>query len=102
MANEGGAVRLRYRYLSPGVLVDAHVGYGRRRADVVHPIYGERLTSDRIGFALGVFVPVALRGDRGWNVFGAIESLTEDVNVDFFDSRLTALTVGFAWRSGRQ
>lgn len=102
MANQGGSVRLRYRYLAPTVLVDAYVGYGRRRADEVHPIYGERLTSDRFGFALGVFIPVEIRGARGWSLFSAAESLTEDVNVDFFDSRLTAFTLGIAWRSLRQ
>lgn len=102
MANDGVSVRLNYRYLHPRVAVDANIGYGRRSHDEVHPVFGERISRSRTGGLVGVAVPIELLGSRKWSIISTTEYIVEHANVDFFNSRLFAFTLGLGWRGLRR
>ena len=101
IANKGFSLRLTYLYLSPKVIVDVNGVWGQNRADAIHPVYGEVLDANRWGAALTAFVPVTLFQKSGWTVFASAELFREDVNVDFFDSSISAITAGLVWRHRR-
>lgn len=101
LANEGYSLQLTYLYLSPKVVLDANLLYGKRKADEAHPVYGEVLDADRWGVALTAFIPVRLFKSSGWSVFAGGEVFRENANIEFFDSRISALTAGLIWRHRR-
>jgi hypothetical protein len=102
MANRGGSLGLTYLYISPSIVIDVNVGYGWSRADAPHPVYDTRIETDLIGGAVSAFVPIKPFGSSGWSVWGSTEFKNKNANVDFFNSRLSAVMVGLAWRRQRQ
>ena len=101
IANSGFSLRLTYLYFSPKVVLDVNLGYGKRKADEAHPVYGEVLDANRWGVALAAFIPVTLFEKSGFSVFVGGEVFRENVNVDFFDSKIASLNVGLIWRHRR-
>jgi hypothetical protein len=101
IANKGFSFRLTYLYISPKVILDANGVWGQNRSDAIHPVYGEVLDASRWGAALTAFVPVNLFQKNGWSVFAGVEIFEENVNVDFFDSRIASINVGLIWRHRR-
>ena len=102
MANDGFGARLNYRYVNPRIVVDANIEYVRRQHDALHPVYGERVSRDRIGGAIVAAVPIEVFGSTKWNLWAMTEYIHEQSNVDFFISRLVGLTLGVGWRGLRQ
>jgi hypothetical protein len=102
VASDGFGARLNYRYLNPKIALDANLGYGRRDHDAIHPIYGERISRDRVGATLTAAVPIELLGSKKWNLWATGEYIFESANVDFFEQRITAVTLGVGWRGLRQ
>jgi hypothetical protein len=102
MASDGFGARLNYRYLDPRFAIDANFGYAQRDHDAIHPVYGERVSRDRVGGSVTAAVPIELLGSKKWNLWASAEYIREDSNVDFFESRLSALTLGIGWRGLRQ
>ena len=98
IANQGFSLRLTYLYLSPKVVLDANVGYGRLKADESHPVYDETIDTGRLGVALTAFIPVRVRESSRLSVFVGGEVFRADANIDFFDSRIASLVVGLLWR----
>ena len=102
IANDGLGARLNYRYINPRVVVDASIDYARRQHDEIHPVYGERVTRNRLGGAVVAAVPIEMFGSANWNVWAMTEYIHEQSNVDFFISRLAAVTLGIGWRGVRK
>lgn len=102
MANDGLFARLNYRFLDPRVRLEANIGHSRRIHDAVHPVFGERVDRRRTGAQVGVAIPVELLGSRKWSIVSTTEYVVEHANVDFFNSRLFAFTLGLGWRGTRQ
>jgi hypothetical protein len=102
VASDGFGARLNYRYLDPKIALDANLSYGRRDHDAIHPIYGERISRDLVGVLFTAAVPIELLGSKQWNLWSTVEYIFERANVDFFEQRITALTLGVAWNGLRQ
>ena len=102
MANTGFTTKLTYLYRTKKVVLDANLGYGKRKSSALHPVYNETLEADRIGFALIAFIPIKLFKSNRWMIWISAETFTENSNVDFFDSRFTAILGGLGWRHNRQ
>lgn len=65
-------------------------------------VYGERVSRDRIGGSVVAAVPIEMFGSPRWNVWAMTEYTHDQSNVDFFVSRLAAVTLGIGWRGLRQ
>jgi hypothetical protein len=102
MANDGLAALVNYRYISPKFILDANLVYGRRTHFEVHPVYGERVSRDRVGGSVTGIVPIEMFGSKKWNVWATTEYFVDNANVEFFDASLSALTLGLGWRGLRQ
>lgn len=102
MASDGFDARLNYRYLNPRIALDANVSYGQRDHDAIHPIYGERISRDRVGASITAAVPIELLGSKQWNLWSTVEYIFESANADFFEQRITAVTLGVGWRGLRR
>ncbi len=100
MANNGPSVKLTYLYITPKLVLDGNLLYHNYDAKDVHPVYGEVLDAKRWGVTLTAI----------WDLFKAqrlramvsAEHLHEDANIDFFDSRVSAVHVGVIWRYRRE
>jgi len=101
LAKKGFSLQLTYLYREPKFVLDANLVFGHRKADAVHPIYDETLTSDRWGVAFKAFIPIRPFKRTGWSIFVGGEIFQENVNVDFFDSRIGSIDVGVLWRHRR-
>jgi len=101
VATSGFTLQLTYLYRLPKIVLDANLIYGNRKADEAHPVYGEVLNSDLWGVALTTFIPVELFNNSGWVVFVGGEFFDENMNVDFFDSRIASINAGLMWRHRR-
>jgi len=102
VASDGFGARLNYRYLNPKIALDANLAYGQREHDEIHPIYGERISRDRVGTSITAAVPIELLGSKQWNLWSTVEYIFESANVAFFEQRITAVTLGIGWRGLRQ
>jgi hypothetical protein len=102
MANDGFSARLNYRYLQPQIVLDANIAYGQRKHDAVHPIYGVRISRDRVGASLTAALPIEVLGSKQWNLWSTVEYIFESANADFFEQRITAVTLGVGWRGLRK
>jgi len=102
VANKQQSFLLDYIYLSPKVVFDAKLIYGKRKADTIHPVYNEILEGDRYGFALAALFPVILFKSKGWNILVSAEYVKEIANIDFYDSSLAGFNMGLMWRHTRQ
>ena len=102
MASDGFGAKLNYRYLNPRIAVDANIGYAQRDHDENHPIYGVRVSRDRVGASATATVPIEVLGSKRWGLFASGEYIYEDSNVDFFISRLYAVTLGVVYRNVRR
>ena len=100
MANDGLTFQLTYLYLTQPLVVDVNLLYGRLEAKAVHPVYGQVVDATRYGAALSVFNDLFKK--PGWRAYASVEYLQEDGNVDFFDSRVSSLTLGVIWRKARK
>jgi hypothetical protein len=98
MANQGFTGKLTYFYFTPKVIVDANVVLGRRKADEVHPVYGQTLDWKRYGAALTFIIPVKQGKNSGLNVLIGGEYFRETANIDFFDSKIASVNAGVLWR----
>jgi len=98
ISNNGFSIRLTYLYLSPKFLLDFNVIYGKRKADEVHPVYGKVLDANRWGVALTAFIPVKRFDGSVLSVFVSGEIFRENANIDFFDSKISAINAGLVWR----
>mgnify|MGYP001818942831 CR=1 FL=1 len=99
VANQGFAGKLTYLYLTPKIILDFNVVYGQRNAQEVHPVYNERGDSDRFGIAFTFIKPFKVTEKSIWSFWGSAEYFQEDSKIDFFDSSVTALMAGIAWKS---
>ena len=102
VANNQLSFLLDYFYLSPKMVLDAKIIYGKRKADAIHPIYNEILEGNRYGVALGALFPVNLFKSKGWNILVSAEYINENANIDFYDSYLAGFNAGLMWRHTRQ
>jgi hypothetical protein len=102
VANDGFGARLNYRYLNPKIALDANLAYGQRDHFAIHPIYGERISRDRVSASLTAAIPIEVLGSKRWNLWSTVEYIFESANVDFFEQRITAVTLGVGWRGLRQ
>ena len=102
VANNQLSLLLDYFYLSPKMVLDAKIIYGKRKADAIHPIYNEILEGNRYGVALGALFPVNLFKSKGWNILVSAEYINENANIDFYDSYLAGFNAGLMWRHTRQ
>jgi hypothetical protein len=102
MANDGFVARLNYRYFNPKIALDANVGYAHWEHDAIHPVYGVRVSRDRVGGRITAAVPIELLGSKKWSLWASAEYIYQDSNVDFFVSNLSAVTLGIGWRGLRQ
>ena len=101
IANNGVSFQLTYLYLSPKILLDFNLGFGQRKAQGVHPVYGTTLETDRLGGAVSIFYPVKRYESSALSLVLIGEYFREDVNVDFFDTRIGMILFGIAWRHRR-
>jgi hypothetical protein len=102
VANRQQSFLLDYLYLSPKIVFDAKLIYGKRKADTIHPVYNEILEGDRYGFAIAALLPVNLFKSKGWNILVSAEYVKEIANIDFYDSSLAGFNLGLMWRHTRQ
>ncbi len=91
-----------YIYLSPNIVFDIKLMYGKRKADAVHPVYNEILEANRYAVAMAVLFPVNLFNSKGWNILASAEYVNENANIDFFDSSLMGINAGLMWRFKRE
>ena len=102
ISNKGFSIRLKYLYLSPKFLLDFNVIYGKRKADEIHPVYEKVVDANRWGMAITAFIPVKRFDGSVLSVFIGGEFFRENANIDFFDSRITAVNAGLVWRHRRK
>jgi Protein of unknown function (DUF2860) len=102
VANNQLSFLVDYIYLSPKMVLDAKIIYGKRKANAIHPVYNDILEADRMGVALAALFPVSLFKSKGWNILVSAEYVDENANIDFFDSTLAGFNVGLMWRHTRQ
>jgi Protein of unknown function (DUF2860) len=98
VANNQLSFLVDYIYLSPKMVLDAKIIYGKRKANAIHPVYNDILEADRMGVALAALFPVNLFKSKGWNILVSAEYVNENANIDFYDSNLTGFNVGLMWR----
>lgn len=98
ITNKGMSFQLTYIYFSPTFILDFNLLYGFRNFNEVHPVYDETLNLNRWGLALSGFFPVKRFEGSVLNVLISGEIFQEDVNVDFFDSKIASVNVGVLWR----
>jgi hypothetical protein len=98
VANNQISVLLDYIYLSPKVVIDTKIIYGKRKADATHPVYNAVLEADRYGVAVAALIPVNLFKSNRWNILISGEYIDENANIDFFDSNMAGFNVGLMWR----
>jgi hypothetical protein len=102
MASDGFGARLNYRYLNPKVSVDANLAFAQRDHFEVHPIYDTRISRDRLGTSVTAAIPIVLLGSNRWNLWSTVEYIAENANVDFFEQRIFAWTLGVGYRNLRR
>jgi len=102
VANNQQSFLLDYIYLSPKIVFDAKLIYGKRKADTIHPVYNQILEGDRYGIALAALFPVNLFNGQGWNILVSGEYVKENANIDFFNSQLAGFNAGLMWRHRRE
>ena len=100
MANNGPSVQLTYLYLTPKLVVDINLLFHSYEAKEIHPVYGQVLDAKRWGATITAFWD--LFKAKRWRVMLSAEYISEDANIDFFDSRVSAAHVGVVWRYRRQ
>ena len=98
VATKQQSLLIDYIYLSPKIVFDAKLIYGKRKGDTLHPVYNDIIEGDRYGFALATIVPVKLFDSKGWNIMVSAEYVMENANIDFFDSNLLGFNAGLMWR----
>jgi hypothetical protein len=98
ISNNGFSLRLTYLYLSPKVVIDFNVFYGKRKSDEIHPVYDKVLDAERWGVALTVFIPVKRFDSSVLSVFVSGEIFRENANIDFFESKISSINGGLIWR----
>ena len=87
-------------YRTPKLVVDANLVLGTHKADAVHPVYGMVKEGDRLGGSVALFFD--LFNKKRWRAYAMAEYFTETANIDFFDSKVSALSIGAFWRHGRK
>ena len=102
VANNQLSFLLDYLYLSPKIVFDAKVIFGKRKADTIHPVYNEILEGDRYGAALAALIPVNLFKSKGWNILVSAEYIKEYANIDFYNSSIAGVNLGLMWRHTKQ
>ena len=100
MRSKAYALRLTYLYLTPKLVIDANLVLGTHEADEVHPVYGRVKEGDRLGGAVAAFYD--LFNKKRWRAYAMAEHFKEDANIDFFDSKSSALSIGVLWRHVRK
>ena len=98
IANKRSSIILDYIYRSPKMVLDAKIIYKKREADDIHPVFDEKANSNGYGFVIGAAFPVTLFNSPNWNFTVGGEYARENFNIDFYTSRLAALTAGLLWR----
>lgn len=101
VANRQQSFLLDYIYLSPKIVFDAKLIYGKRKADAIHPVYKEIIEGNRYGVAMAALFPVNLFNSKGWSILASAEYVKENSNIDFFDSSLIGINAGLMWRYKR-
>ncbi len=102
MARKGYGILLSYLYLTPKIVLDANLAYGKRNGQAIHPVYNEYLDANRFGATLSAFVPVNIGKSKNWNIWASAEFFSEDSNIDFFDTSFGAIMGGLMWRKVRK
>jgi len=102
MARKGYGMRLTYLYLSPKIVLDANLAYGKRNGQAIHPVYNEYLDANRYGAAISAFIPIKIGKSKYWNIWASAEFFSEDSNIDFFDSSFGTVMGGLLWRKARK
>jgi len=100
MRSTAYALRLTYLYLTPKLVVDANLVLGTHEADETHPVYGKVKEGDRRGGAVAAFYD--LFNKKRLRAYAMVEYFKEDANIDFFDSRVSAFSIGVLWRHARK
>ena len=100
MRSTAYALRLTYLYLTPKLVVDANLVLGTHEADEVHPVYGMVKEADRRGAAVSAFYDLFKK--KRLRAYATAEYFKEKANIDFFDSRVSAISIGVFWRHGRK
>jgi len=98
IANQGLTAKLTYLYFTPKVIFDVNAVLGRRKADEIHPVYGQTLDWNRYGGALTLIIPVKQGEKSRLNVLVGGEYFRETSNIDFFDTKIASVHAGVLWR----
>ncbi len=98
IANKRSTILLDHIFRSPKMVLNTKVFVIKRKADDIHPVFNEIIESNGYGFAIGAIFPVTLFNSANWNFTVGGEYARENVNIDFYTSRIAAFTVGLIWR----
>ncbi len=99
IANQGYALKLNYLRRSPSFIFDADVRIGQRFASEEHPVYSNKVDSFRIGAKGSVFIPLQFFDSNRWSFWASADYMTEDSQIDFFDSRLLGIMGGLVYQA---
>jgi hypothetical protein len=98
IANKRSTILLDYTFRSSKMALNTKMIYTKREADHIHPVFSEKGNSNGYGFVIGAVFPVTLFNSENWNFTIGGEYARENFNIDFYTSRIAALTAGLLWR----
>lgn len=102
VASRQSSILLEYFYSSSKMLLNAKLIYGKRKANDIHPVYDTRLNTTGYGFAIGTAIPVTIFNSSSWNLTMGGQFLRENANIDFYTTRIAAVTAGLIWRPKKE
>lgn len=98
IANQGYRVQLTYILATPKFLINTNARYGKRYFKDVHPVYDKKMEGDRFGASLTLSHRILALKSSSLNLFFNAEYYGEQLNVDFFDSQMTMISMGLLWQ----
>ena len=95
---DGYGLDLNYMYVyQPRLRFVVNAGYSRLDSDAVHPVYGVKDDTTRLGLALAAFYAQPF-GMEGWVLNVSAAAFEDDHEIRFYDTTVRLLTVGMLRR----
>lgn len=98
IANQGYRFQVTYIFASPKFIINTNVRYGKRYFEELHPVYDKKMEGDRFGASLTLSKRIFTMQKSGLYLFLNGEYYGEELNVDFFDSRMSMVGLGLFWQ----
>ena len=98
VSSDGYGLDLNYMYVyQPRLRFVVNAGYSRLDSDAVHPVYGVKDDTTRLGLALAAFYAQPF-GMEGWVLNVSAAAFEDDHEIRFYDTTVRLLTVGMLRR----